>query len=155
MIVGKFSRSDSPFLAGRTGGSLPPWNPLAWIPVLIAIPFMLSFLAAFYAGLIFLLPAVLLWDWLSWRWPARKAGVFSERGVHFTKAYGERTIPWSEVEEVVRVRGRKSVYYRIICSPGGERRREYTLSSTPDDESFERLVRELGVRFRERPGFWF
>lgn len=155
MIAGKFNRSDSSFVAERTAGSSPPWNPLGWIPILIAIPFVLSFMAAFYAGLIFLLPFLLLWDRLTWSAPGGRAAVFSDRGVHFTRAYGQSTLPWSAVEEVVRVRRRKSVYYRIVTRTDTGRRRSYTLSSTPDDEEFEQLVRDMGIRFRERPAFWF
>jgi hypothetical protein len=97
---------------------------------------------------ILFLPVVIIWTHFWWRSFSRKSGVYSEVGIHFPNAYGRRTIAWSDIREIVREREPKVAFYRIVCGVTVEPVREYIMSSTPDDEAFERTVRERRIQFR-------
>ncbi|MGE5192198.1 MAG: hypothetical protein ACM3U2_06805 [Deltaproteobacteria bacterium] len=137
----------SAFRHGRIHGIPVTRNPVAWIPYFLALPLVflgwLLFFAIIYPVLMVLM-VVGLWKF------SRNTATFSESGVTFTKAYGRQTIPWTEIREVVRHRGPIGVCYHLMRESGGESPRELILSSTPDDEAFERTLSERGVHFSRR-----
>lgn len=124
-------------------------NPIAWIPFFLALPVLLAaWLLVSILGYVLLLPLSIVGGYFHHCSFQRKAGVFSDAGIHFPKAYGGLTIGWSEIREVVREREPKAIFYRIICGIAPEVAREYIMSTTPDDEAFERTLQERGIPFR-------
>lgn len=138
----------SAFRHGEIHGYPVTRNPIAWIPFFLALPAVFVAWLLFIVGYILFLPLILTWGYLALRSFQRKAGVFSQEGIHFPNAYGRLTIAWSEIREVVREREAKAIFYRIICGIAAEPVREYIISSTPDDEGFERTLRERQIPFR-------
>jgi len=122
-------------------------NPIAWIPYLLALPFMLLVWFLIVLGYVLLLPVALAWMYLSVRSFRRKSGIVSGEGIRFPKAYGRLAIAWPDIRKVIREYEPKVAYYRIICgvAPGGIR--EYIMSSTPDDNAFERTLNERQIPF--------
>jgi hypothetical protein len=125
-------------------------NPIAWIPFFLALPFVLLLWLLIAIGYVVVSPVLFFWGYLASRSLARKAGVFSEQGIHFPKGRGRITIAWSEILEVVYERPPKVGFYRIVCGFGAQPTQEYILTCTPDNEAFERTLRELNIPFRGR-----
>src|SRR5687768_312738 len=91
-------------------------NPVAWIPFFLALPFVLVGLVLFY---LLVYPVLLVWMLIGLHGFSRKTATFSETGITFTKAYGRRTVRWSEIREVVRHREPTAICYRLVCESGG------------------------------------
>ena len=136
------------FKDGKVCGQPITRNPILWIPYFIALPVVFVFWLVFVVCYILVLPVVIVWGHFWWRSFARKAGVYSEAGIHFPKAYGRCTIAWSDIREIVREHEPKVAFYRIICGVADDTVREYIMSSTPDDEAFERTLQERHIPFR-------
>ena len=138
----------SVFRHGEIHGYRVTRNPIAWIPFFLALPVVLVVWLLFIVGYILLLPLILVWGYLCLRSFQRKAGVFSADGIYFPKAYGRLTIAWLDIREVVREREPKAIFYRIICGIAPADAREYIMSSTSDDDGFERTLHERQIPFR-------
>jgi hypothetical protein len=132
----------SAFRYGRIHGIPVTRNPVAWIPFFLALPL------AFLGWLLFntlVYPVLLVCMVVGFWMFSRKTATFSESGVTFTKAYGRQTIPWTEIRGVVRHSEPTGYFYRLICNSDSESPREFILSSTRDDDAFERTLTERGV----------
>ncbi len=138
----------SAFTRGEIYGYRVTRNPIAWIPFFLSLPVIFVVWLLFVIGYALLLPLIIAWGYFCLRSFQRKAGVFSDEGIHFPKAYGKLTIGWSEIREVVREREPKAMFYRIICGIAPADAREYMMSSTPDDDAFERTLHERQIPFR-------
>jgi hypothetical protein len=144
MFVQLLKLSWLAFRYGRIHGIPVTRNPVAWIPFFLALP--LAFLGwLLFNALVY--PVLLVWMVVgSWMFSGKTAR-FSESGVTFTKAYGGQTIPWTEIRGVVRHSEPTGYFYRLVCNSDNESPREFILSSTPDDDGFERTLTKRGVHF--------
>lgn len=127
-------------------------NPIAWVPfwLLLVVGSIVSLLVII--AWVAFMPIVVVMLYFSFRAFERKAGVFSDDGVYFPKAYGKAMIPWSEIREVFRVTEPKAIYYSIVCgSP--ENQREFVMCSTQDDPQFERTLEEKSIPFTVQDRF--
>jgi hypothetical protein len=138
----------SVFKTGRIHGQPVTRNPIAWIPFFLAAAAALVVAVMFYLIVIALLPVIVLCACLAWRSFSRKAGLVSENGIYFPRAYGRCTVPWSQIREVIREREPTATFYRIVCSPEHGPSGGYLLSFTSDDSDFESTIRERGIPFR-------
>src|SRR3954463_4240751 len=148
MLIRLLKLPISAFTTGRIYGIPITRNPIAWIPFFLVLPFAAVALITINIVGIALSPIMLAWCWVAFYLWKRKAGLFSDQGITFTKAYRRRTIPWTAIREVVRKREPKVMFYRIDCTSANGEEQQYIMSSTPDDEAFERAVIERGIAFR-------
>lgn len=142
-----------PWLAFRRGeidGHRVTRNPIAWIPFFLGMPIVLLAWMLFIVVYIALLPIVLTWMYLWHRSFQKKAGVFSETGIHFPSAYRKVTIAWSEIREVIRELQPKVRFYSVVCGKASGGTREYVMCSTQDDKMFEQTLCERGIPFKTR-----
>ena len=147
MLLRLLKLPSSAFREGEIYGFRVTRNPIAWIPFFLALSIGLLVWLLFIVGYVLLSPIILVWHYLHRRSFARKAGLFSDLGIHFPRAYGRLTIAWPDIREVVREHQPKVIYYRIVCGGDVKEFREYIMSSTPDDEAFERTLHERHIPF--------
>jgi hypothetical protein len=125
-------------------------NPIAWISffLLLAVVFVICIVVM--VVWIMSLPLVLTLAYFGIRSFEKKAGVFSDTGIYFPKAYDNIKIAWNEIREVVRIREPKALFYRVVCHGAPENTKGYVMSSTQDDDAFERTLVEKGIPFENR-----
>ena len=144
MLVRLLKLPLAAFRSGQIFGMPVTRNPIAWTPFFLTLPLAMLALILFY---IFVYPLLILWTCIALYIFSRKSATFSENGVTFTKAYGRKTIPWTKIREVVHHREPASLCYCLICD-SAERSSAFIVSSTPDEEAFERAITERGIPFR-------
>jgi hypothetical protein len=137
----------SAFRHGHIHGVPITRNPIAWIPFFAGLPVVLAVWFLLCALWVLAMPFVIIGNYFSCRSFRRKAGVFSDAGIHFPTAYNRRTIAWLDIREVVREIDYKLAHYRIVCVDDPADGEGYILSWTQDDDAFERSVAEHNIPF--------
>jgi hypothetical protein len=124
-------------------------RPVDWIPFVAMLP--VAVVGWFLIIVLYTLamPFAMIWMTFSLRALRRKAGVFSDTGIYFPRAYGRRTVPWSEIREVVLERDPKLICYRIFCDGKVAEPCEYVMPFTQDDDAFEHTLAQRNIPFRE------
>lgn len=140
-----------PWLAFRDGhiyGVPVTRDPIAWIPYFVMLPFLLVVWIGLQALFILAMPFFIIGHYFSSRSFCRKAAVFSDAGIYFPTAYRRRTIPWSDVREVVFEIDYKIAFYRIDCVGSPKNAEGHIMAWTQDDLAFQRALAQRNIPFR-------